>query len=537
MTTITSEFRKLTVVNGPNTWIFNDARCSFSFLESNTKISLKLYDDHKNTTITELLTALSINGTTPANSTEATTLMDAAIAEADSVVTQEEVDDNSGGASPGGSLGYLVKTYAEMLGLIGGSISYSNLVGIINGEGDVIIANNGATAVIISDESGVLSIKDLVGDWDSATSFQDDDSGATANIVSFTAGAGFVVAQQYLITDAAAAQIQGGLPIASGILVQATTENRLAINGTGKFFNADFQKVGDYSGVSGFSEQQGQWLTDDEGDYSDGDVVIYNCLHYKVENSANFNGSAPPSRPTAYTLLEKSITNGYIEEWDEVLYDFPNDWLQGRKDRRGNVAETSLQEESDIGESCILIFQWGNDLVFGNIMTPGTLYCINQSGTIYINTSLNEAGITAQNNSGDIHQNILSCAGQIAADNNSGTITNNNAQANISVANNTGSVINNTCIDAAGIIASDNTGTIAYNFVAGVASLRGTTNAGTIQQNVVVNAIDIDLSQTIGNTIQNKFYNSAGKVSGSFVDADGNTVTIEYGLITAITPP
>ena len=60
----------------------------------------------------------------------------------------------------------------------------------------------------------------------------------------------------YLIKDAEF----GSTPmIPTNVLVTAVTTNKVSLTGQGIFFNADYQAVGDYSGVPTFTSNNGLW--------------------------------------------------------------------------------------------------------------------------------------------------------------------------------------------------------------------------------------------------------------------------------------
>jgi len=174
-----------------------------------------------------------------------------------------------------------------------------------------------------------------------------------------------------------------------------TETNQIALGGFGQFLNADWQNVGDYSGVLAitgvpFTANIGQWYVALEGTAVDGDVVIYNCLHYQVIDAAAFAGTAPDVTPLAYTLLPKATANtGYILEVDEIEFDFVPDWLQYRADKRGNTYRYSQSYDAIIltpfGFTAIDLFQWGRDAWYSNDIYESYISQINTAGRIYLN--------------------------------------------------------------------------------------------------------------------------------------------------------
>jgi hypothetical protein len=212
---------------------------------------------------------------------------------------------------------------------------------------------------------------------------------------------GFKVGSFYHITDAA-------LPFASeGIVVQAITETELSVNGDGIFLNPDYQTAGDYSGVPGFNAQQGVWRSTLEAGMVDGDVVIHNGLHYVVSDATAFAGTNPALTPLAYTQLSKIDTNGYIREVDIVYYDFNNDVVIRRFDKRGN----------DVSAQGLYLFQWGSDTKLRNIInTAGVLDCLNAlqvtiahnlvSNQCYVNANIDTSTLSRCNFSANMSVNL-----------------------------------------------------------------------------------------------------------------------------------
>ena len=81
--------------------------------------------------------------------------------------------------------------------------------------------------------------------------------------------------------------------------------------------------------------------------------VIWNNIHYLITDSTKFNSQSPNINTDAYSPLELSLENGYHVEWDEVIYNFNDDLIRWRKDKRGNIIPYYNLNES--------AFQWGDD--------------------------------------------------------------------------------------------------------------------------------------------------------------------------------
>lgn len=190
-----------------------------------------------------------------------------------------------------------------------------------------------------------------------------------------------------------------------------TETNEIALGGFGQFLNADWQNVGDYTGVFAltgiaFTANIGQWYVGLEGTAVDGDVVIYNCLHYQVIDAAAFAGTAPDVTPLAYTLLPKATANmGYIKEVDEIEFDFVPDWLQYRADKRGNTYRysQSIDVIFAIGYTAIDLFQWGRDAVYSNPIDEALVSILNIVGTF----NRNQVSTTARVEGNTINQGVL----------------------------------------------------------------------------------------------------------------------------------
>ena len=93
-----------------------------------------------------------------------------------------------------------------------------------------------------------------------------------------------------------------------------------------------------------------------------GDVVIWNLLHWQLTDAAQLDGTNPATNTAAYTLLDKATyPETYITAWDVSEFDFLNNKITRRKDLRGNIAE---------GDN-VSKFTFGNDLFVNNIMYSG----------------------------------------------------------------------------------------------------------------------------------------------------------------------
>jgi hypothetical protein len=184
-------------------------------------------------------------------------------------------------------------------------------------------------------------------------------AGGAASIVEITyadmatslAGATLTPGQFYNITDAAGTDL--------GFICQAVKADEITVNGTGGYLNADFQAVGDYTNTpETFGTQKGIWQAANEAGYAQGDVVIWNLLHYQLTNSAAIDGTDPDTNTAAYTLLDRATyTETYVSDWDISEFDYINEVLILRKDKRG---------QTEAGENTGL--QYGNESAFNNTL-------------------------------------------------------------------------------------------------------------------------------------------------------------------------
>ena len=170
-----------------------------------------------------------------------------------------------------------------------------------------------------------------------------------------------IAGQMYKISDAKFIQTTGET---AQIFVTAVNSNSISHSGQGYFFNADYQGIGNYSAVTGFVAQLGIW----KGSLTPvvGDVVIWNNFHYK---NISGNNSQPDLNPLDWTLLSKTITNGYIEECCLILYDVKNNNITQRNDLRENFVENNIFNYSTLNVEAFQFFQWGSDKCKSNVVT------------------------------------------------------------------------------------------------------------------------------------------------------------------------
>lgn len=169
-----------------------------------------------------------------------------------------------------------------------------------------------------------------------------------------------------------------------GAIIQGTTTNTNSLQGSGIFLNADYQNVGDYSGVPGFVANLGLWSPIVQPVVV-GNVVIYDNLHFK--NLTGAWGSAPSGDTTNWFQLPKSTTSGYIREIDFIKYNLATNSIIYRADKRGNEVESNLDVD-------FYVFKWGDDKTYSNSVSNNSrINNRNGYGWVYENVVSNDSEI------------------------------------------------------------------------------------------------------------------------------------------------
>lgn len=179
---------------------------------------------------------------------------------------------------------------------------------------------------------------------------------------------------QYLITDKGDA----------GIIATVGAPNKIALEAKGLFLVPDFQDVGTYTKTplaKGTNQKVWSLAEQSGAPYADGDIVFLDGIMYQVIDDTLFDTNSPDLNASAYEALTKNVNNGYILETDKIIYNFTNDLIVKRQDKRGNNIDGYAQSD----------FQWGNDLCSGNV-THGynsIIVCVNSKGVVKDNIILN----------------------------------------------------------------------------------------------------------------------------------------------------
>jgi hypothetical protein len=215
-----------------------------------------------------------------------------------------------------------------------------------------------------------------------------------ANLIALVNAGTVSAGQFYFVTNVSNVDSASGEGVAiQGIKVNGVT----TVEGSGTFWNADYQGVGDYSGVPSYANNVGIWSTNPPASFVIGSVAIYNNLNYL--NITGTWGSAPSGDAVNWQLLGKAKINGYILEQDNVKYDLLNNIVVYRADKRNNEVDSYTSG----GDNSLLLFQWGRDVVKNNKVKSNSLmkttnsWCsfngnILENGTLIDTTIYNVAG-------------------------------------------------------------------------------------------------------------------------------------------------
>lgn len=326
------------------------------------------------------------------------------------------------------------------------------------------------------------------------------------------------------------------------ILVQGVTTNAVSLEGSGIFLNADYQKVGNYSGVSGFVGNLGVWQLGLI--VGTGNVVIWNNIQYV--NITGVNGLTPPDVDAVnWTRLTKSVTKGYIQEVDDITYRPSPNSILSRNDKRGNKIENNIITYLTTLEA-FFVFQWGNNQVQSNTVNSESFFsCLNNTlvGNLPIalpvilgNQVIQNSGCTLDNKTGGFfRENVIAQESAI-------TLTNTGTFSNNTITKNSGGIIDNTN-DAqflnnvlyesfSGVnITNDSNGAFIGNNVFRYARIILINNVSDISVNTFDNA-SVAIVANEGTIVSNTFFSSGFLVNTiNTGDIYANSSTADGGLV------
>ncbi|MBK8706623.1 MAG: hypothetical protein IPN33_25640 [Saprospiraceae bacterium] len=275
-------------------------------------------------------------------------------------------------------------------------VFYDSASGVFTVGETITGDDNGSTGVVVSDDgAGTLEVESVSGDWTTETTFQGDVSANTATATGYDPGVpektGSIIEDNgsriWLIPDqpltdgniligningyeitvdeyqdsqgltfTVGETITGAITGATAVIMadDGSAEMTAYMTSPGVAFDGS-ERIENGSGVVAYMFDAATGPTIVEGD-----IVIWNLLHYQLTNAANLDGTDPATNTSAYELLEKAWENvGYITAWDVSEFDFTEEAIIYRQDLLGNIVFGSVGQPT---------FQWGNDSYTENIL-------------------------------------------------------------------------------------------------------------------------------------------------------------------------
>jgi hypothetical protein len=389
----------------------------------------------------------------------------------------------------------------------------------INGQSSFVLSSNNSSVIIrVASNTNYIAQYSMVSGGVSGHVIQDEGTPLTQRTNLNFVGAGVTVTDSAL-TNASIVTVSGGASVISltnaqmlalisasnvvagqfylindaiytngGVVVQGVSNNKISLQGSAFFLNADYQSVGNYSGVSGFVSALGLWSTDTVP-VSIGDCVVWNNLNYK--NLTGAWGTAPNTDVVNWVVLTKSVTNGYILEVDFIKYNAQNNKIFYRADARGNEVELA-----ELTINSLTAFQWGRNVVTRNIVSSqGYMDCTNSYCTFTANV-VSQLGFiidtTPRIEAGSVLRNEVSNGGELNTFYNKGTISDNVIKDSLSYIKyigatkliNLGSSITSNVLTSGGQISYDSLGGTT-SILANTISFGGTLTLNTILTTVI----------------------------------------------------
>jgi len=406
----------------------------------------------------------------------------------------------------------------------------TNNITLVAGLGQTI--NNQATAVINTNGGNAYVI--ISGNTEYSV-FYAPQQAAPSNFITVTwvqlnalINTNSLVANaDYNVTDAEF----GSTPIIqTSIYIKALTTNTVSQTGQGYFYNADYQGVGNYSGITGFAGQLGVWTLALAPVINN--VVIWNNFQYK--NITGANGATNPSVDAVnWAVLPYSATNGYIVDISFISYNPTNNRILIRTDKFGNSVERAVVN----ARNSLNFFKWGSEdvkqntvsrnsiLVNCNTFTAGLLSffgnTIQCDSEVLLGDLITRAGSVTLWNFNSINQTVLSF------DKSCTTFTNNRTNKITIEGNSTGTISDN-ILENFTLTGLDNTGDISVNQIITIRTFTLPLNAGQISRNIIVGGSFIVNVDNTGGINNNTMFNSSltidsNSVTGTF---EGNEITL-----------
>ena len=294
-------------------------------------------------------------------------------------------------------VGYQVNNASSLVISSNGGIA---LIRIVNNTDYLAELNYNASALAVLNEGVLLTPNatsmDFIGSYVNATNVGSAVSVfIQPSIISITyaqlqtaiTNSTLIAGQMYSITNAIFIQTTSET---APVYLIATSTNTISAQGQGRFLNADYQGIGNYSSVTGFVSNLGVWnsflLV------VVGSVVIWNNLQY-----VSLTGVAvqPDINHLDWQLLSKTLTTGYILEVCTILYDVNTNSIYKRIDLNNNSVENNISTYVIVGLEAFQVFQWGAILSRDNFVgNESALNNYNNRGAVYENTIINGSIVT-----------------------------------------------------------------------------------------------------------------------------------------------
>lgn len=159
------------------------------------------------------------------------------------------------------------------------------------------------------------------------------------------------------------------------VYVLATRKNSLSIIGSGQFYNADYNGLGNYVAVPFYSGSIGVWFPLIA--VALGNVCIWNNYHYVNLTGVNDPIQSPLTDALNWQILPYNIKMGYILAYDEISYDVSTNKIVYRKDINNNEVADKVDISSGLPvKSALNDFRWGDKFVIGNSVLQDSIFAI-----------------------------------------------------------------------------------------------------------------------------------------------------------------
>jgi hypothetical protein len=307
-------------------------------------------------------------------------------------------------------VGFQVNNASSLVISTNGGIA---LIRIVNNTDYLAELNYNASALAVLNEGVLLTPNatsmDFIGSYVNATNVGSAVSVfIQPSIISLTyaqlqtaiTNSTLIAGQMYSITNAIFIQTTSET---APVYLIATSTNTISAQGQGRFLNADYQGVGNYSSVTGFVSNLGVWNL--SLIVVIGSVVIWNNLQYVSLTGSN---NQPDTNPSDWQLLSKTLTTGYILEVCTILYDVNSNSIYKRTDLNNNAVENNISTYVSVGTEAFQVFQWGASIFTrdNSVFNESVLNNCNNQNSVW-NNVINSASIVKILHGGDPQQTEL----------------------------------------------------------------------------------------------------------------------------------